>query len=163
MGGAAGWLLGDKQDVIAIRSLWDGPFLIVNSPGIERGSFGTTAVMPLCTGQRLCPTGRECRHVESSFACAVGDLGCVATHLFFLCRKPHIQSGGISHAELVRLMKVHRCAFQVPDDTDDWILSVYAVSKGNAQSFGGATVRGDDQITVLFRCMRNTEKAEYCW
>ncbi len=50
MGVAAGWLLGDKQNVIAIRSLWDGPFLIVNSPGIERGSFGTTAVMPLCTG-----------------------------------------------------------------------------------------------------------------
>lgn len=30
---AAGWLLGDNRNVIAVKSLWDGPFPITDSPG----------------------------------------------------------------------------------------------------------------------------------
>jgi hypothetical protein len=30
---ATGWLLGDKQNLIAVKSLWNGPFPITDSPG----------------------------------------------------------------------------------------------------------------------------------
>jgi len=83
--------------------------------------------------------------------------------IFCLYVSPRIQSDGISHVDLVRFMKVHRYTFQVPDDKDGWILSIQPLLKGEAQNVGGATVRGGDRITVLFRRIRGAEKAEYYW
>jgi hypothetical protein len=83
--------------------------------------------------------------------------------IFFLYVAPQIQSDGVSHADLVRFMKVHRYTFQVPDDKDGWILSIQPVRNGKAQDVGGAGVCRGDRITVLLRRIRNAEKAEYYW
>ena len=83
--------------------------------------------------------------------------------LLFLYIGPRLTSNGISHADLVRFMKVRRYTIDIPAEKNGWFLGIQPVKDGIAESAGGAGVPGGTQVTLLIRRIRGAAKVEYFW
>ena len=83
--------------------------------------------------------------------------------LFFQYVNARMPAAGVSHAELIRFMRVRRYTFEVPKEKDGWILTVQPIKDGVPQSVGGAGVPGGERVTLFVRRIRGAGKVEYLW